>query len=85
MHRSSSSYSTIVGEFSAGCQVRQYNVSHLKVWDLIQKALIHFPDSFSYTLFDEEDVFGVPQPILTRDGRSLAPQKWPEDYINVER
>jgi hypothetical protein len=84
MHRSSSSYSTIVGEFSAGCQVRQYNVSHLKVWDLIQKALIHFPDSFSYTLFDEDDVFGVPAPLTTRGGTSISPKKWPEDYIIIE-
>jgi len=90
MHRSSSSFATIVGPYSAACQVRQHNKSHLSVMDIIQKSLHYFSDSFSYTLFDEEDVYGVPNLVntksATRGGNSeTALKKWPEDYVNVER
>ena len=86
MHRSSSSLAALVGEYSAGCQVRQENSSHLTVMNVIKKSLKYFPDKFSYTLFDEEEVFGVPTVVsksATRGG-STTPQKWPEDYIKME-
>lgn len=84
MHRSSSSLEALVGVYSAGCQVRQENKSHLTVMNVIQKALKYFPDKFSYTLFDEEEVFGVPSGGLTRGGKSTV-KKWPEDYVIVEK
>ncbi|MBK9256729.1 MAG: hypothetical protein IPM42_14680 [Saprospiraceae bacterium] len=86
MHRSSSSYATIVGKYSAACQVRQHNSSHLRVMEIIQKALQYYPDSFSYTLFDEEEVFpSTPVTRSTRDGSSSGViKKWPEDFISVE-
>lgn len=84
MHRSNTSYAALVGEYSAGCQVRQYNVSHAKVMEIIKKSLAYFPDSFTYTFFDEEEVFGTPQPLITRDGKSMPIKKWPDDFINIK-
>ena len=85
MHRSNTSYAALVGEYSAGCQVRQYNSSHISIMNLIQKALLHFSDSFSYTLFDEEEVFPIAfSGSVTRSGTSVTSQKkWPEDYVNM--
>lgn len=85
MHRSSTSFVALVGEYSAGCQVRQYNVSHQKVMEIIRAALRFFPDSFSYTLFEEEDVFGTPKSSGTTRGSMSGLKKWPEDFINVEK
>ncbi|MGB4957929.1 MAG: hypothetical protein WBO36_00565 [Saprospiraceae bacterium] len=87
MHRSNTSYAALVGQYSAGCQVRQYHSSHLRVMEIVQRSLKDFPDSFSYTLFDEEDVFPeVTSRDLTRSsGVQSAQKKWPDDYMNVEK
>jgi hypothetical protein len=79
MHRSSESFSTVVGRYSAGCQVRQYNEDHKMIMNIVNKALERFSNSFSYTLFDEEEVF--PDNFKTKSGaRSKVPQ-WPNDYV----
>jgi hypothetical protein len=85
MHRSSETFSSVVGQHSAGCQVRQVKDEHLKVLAVIDKSIALYGNSFSYTLFDEDEVF--PGAVLTRS-RSADGQPtkvWPNDFMIVEQ
>lgn len=83
MHRSSETLSSIIGKFSAGCQVRQVNAQHKAIMTVIDKSLQRFGNSFSYTLFDEEEVF----PEAEMQTRSLTGEEapvWPDSFIKVQ-
>jgi hypothetical protein len=93
MHRSSSNYADVVGPFSAGCQVRQVNSNHLQAMAIIDKSLALYGNSFSYTLFDEEEVFPnmLNHPIIHAIPGHLPdvinlPQApiWPEGFMRVQ-
>jgi hypothetical protein len=85
MHRSSETFSQLVGGHSAGCQVRQVNAEHLAIMKIVDKAIINYGNKFTYTLFDEEDVFPENGFTRKRDGsRGVAKKKWPEDFISVK-
>ncbi len=85
MHRSSETFAQLVGRFSAACQVRQKNEEHKAVMKLVDKAIVNYGNGFSYTLFDEEEVFPENAFSRKRDG-SIGTQKkkWPNDYISTE-
>lgn len=84
MHRSSETFASLVGKYSAGCQVRQVKTDHLKALELIDKAIALYGNSFSYTLFDETDVF--PNAVITRSrsANGELTKVWPGDFIKVE-
>lgn len=83
MHRSGETLSNIIGRFSAGCQVRRENIKHKEIMAVIDKSLQRFGNSFSYTLFDEEEVF--PEALIQT--KSLTGEEvsvWPDSFMKVE-
>jgi hypothetical protein len=44
-----------VGAYSAGCQVRQYDLEHFAVMNLCKLSTIYWGKYISYTLFEEKD------------------------------
>lgn len=84
MHRSSETFASLVGKYSAGCQVRKVKTDHLKALDLVDKSIALYGNSFSYTLFDEDEVF--PGAVLTRSRgiNGEATKVWPGDFMKVE-
>ena len=78
MHRSSLSFSEVVGKFSAGCQVRKINDEHKEIMKIIDKAINIYGNSFTYTLFDEEDIFPASKSFKSKQ------KMWPVDYIKVQ-
>lgn len=81
MHRSGENLSQLVGGHSAGCQVRQINEEHKSIMNIIDKALNYFTNSFTYTLFDEEEVFSENAERRGDNGKVIKLKKWPDDYI----
>lgn len=84
MHRSGESYSAVVGAHSAGCQVRKINAEHKAIMNIIDKSLKFFGNSFTYTLFDEIEVFPELANTRSADGNLVKVKKWPDDYMNIE-
>jgi hypothetical protein len=85
MHRSSETFAQLVGPHSSACQVRQVNEEHKLIMKLVDKAIPNYGNKFSYTLFDEEKVFGAPISNVTRGGKAVKGKKWPEDYVRVRK
>ncbi|MEZ4910197.1 MAG: hypothetical protein R2774_04990 [Saprospiraceae bacterium] len=83
MHRSNTSYQSLVGRYSSGCQVRQCYGCHSIMMDIISKALHYFSNSFSYTLFEEEDVFPTSNTTTRGNNSTQKIRKWPEDFIKI--
>jgi hypothetical protein len=84
MHRSSETFAQLVGQFSAACQVRQVNEEHKTIMKLVDKAILNYGNGFTYTLFDEEEVFGAPVSNATRGGKQVKVKRWPEDYVKIK-
>ena len=85
MHRSNTSFSALVGQYSAGCQVRKYYNSHIAIMAILNKAKEYFSDSFSYTLFDEEDVFPNVRTRVLVTGKTSREPVWPDDFIEIQQ
>ncbi len=83
MHRSGETLSNIIGKFSAGCQVRQVNARHKEIMAIIDKSLQWFGNSFSYTLFDEEEVFPEAE-MRTRSLTGEDAPVWPDSFMKVQ-
>lgn len=49
-------HSTVVGRWSAGCQVWQYDDDHEVVMELAERAINYWGNSFTYTLLNEADL-----------------------------
>lgn len=48
--------STVVGKWSAGCQVRSRESDHLILGEIVEECLKYWGNSFSYMLFEEKQL-----------------------------
>jgi hypothetical protein len=48
-----------VGAYSAGCQVRAFDLEHFSVMYIAKRAAIIYGNLFSYALFEEQDVIKI--------------------------
>jgi len=48
-----------VGAYSAGCMVREFDKEHFEIMTILMQSASKYGNSFSFTLFTEDEVFGL--------------------------
>ena len=84
MHRSNTSFSALVGQYSAGCQVRKYYNSHIAIMAILNKAKEYF-SIHSVTPYSTKKMFSKCQNKGFRNRKTSREPVWLDDFIKIQQ